>query len=81
MENLCWSSRKATHVLSDCNKTWIYRQIFSKNTQISNFMKIRPVVAELFHADRLRDMTKVKAPFAILRTRLNTWQKRMKTKF
>jgi hypothetical protein len=26
------------------------RQIFSKNTQISNFMKIRPVGAE-FHAD------------------------------
>jgi hypothetical protein len=24
---------------------------FSKNTQISNFMKIRPVGAELFHAD------------------------------
>jgi hypothetical protein len=29
------------------------RQIFEKknNTQISNFMKIRPMVAELFHAD------------------------------
>ena len=25
---------------------------FSKNTQISNFMKISPVGAELFHADR-----------------------------
>jgi hypothetical protein len=25
---------------------------FSKNTQISNFMKIRPVGAELFHAGR-----------------------------
>ena len=25
---------------------------FSKNTNISNFMKIRPVRAELFHADR-----------------------------
>jgi len=23
---------------------------FSKNTQISNFMKIRPVVAQMFHA-------------------------------
>jgi hypothetical protein len=29
----------------------IVPQIF-KNTQISNFMKIRPVVAELFHMDR-----------------------------
>jgi len=24
---------------------------FSKNTQLSNFMKLRPVGAELFHAD------------------------------
>jgi hypothetical protein len=24
---------------------------FSKNTEISNFMKIRPVGADLFHAD------------------------------
>jgi hypothetical protein len=29
--------------------------MFSKNTQISNFMKIRPVGAELFHVDRQRD--------------------------
>jgi hypothetical protein len=28
------------------------RQIFLKNPQISNFMKIRPVEAGLFHADR-----------------------------
>jgi hypothetical protein len=28
---------------------------FSKNTQISNFMKIRPVGAELFYADRQMD--------------------------
>ena len=27
------------------------RQFFSKNTQILNFMKIRPVEAELIHAD------------------------------
>ena len=32
---------------------------FSKNTQISNFMKIRPVGGELFHADGQIDMTKV----------------------
>ena len=25
---------------------------FSKNTQILNFMKIRPVTSEVFHADR-----------------------------
>jgi len=28
---------------------------FSKNTQMSNFMKIRPVGAELFHADGWMD--------------------------
>jgi proteasome assembly chaperone (PAC2) family protein len=35
------------------------RQIFLKNAQISNFMKIRPVGAELFNADRQTDMTKL----------------------
>jgi len=28
---------------------------FSKNPEISNFMKIRPVWAELFHRDRQSD--------------------------
>ena len=33
------------------------RQIFEKkNTQISNFMKIRPLAAELFHAGRQTDI-------------------------
>ena len=32
---------------------------FSKNTQIPNFIKIRPVGAELFHADRWADMAKL----------------------
>jgi len=38
-------------------KLELSRQIFDKNT--SNFMKIRPVGAELFHADRRTDMTKL----------------------
>jgi hypothetical protein len=42
------------------------RQI-SKNTQISNFIQIRPVRAELFHADRLTRLTVV---FAVVRMRL-----------
>ena len=41
---------------------------FLKNTQISNFMKIRPVGAELFHADGQADVTKLIVAFAILRT-------------
>jgi hypothetical protein len=40
---------------------------FLINSQISNFMKIRPVVAELFHADgttdRQTDMTKLTVAF------------------
>jgi hypothetical protein len=40
---------------------------FSKNTQISNLMKIRPVGADLLHADRLTDgwtdMTKLTVAF------------------
>jgi len=40
---------------------FLYR--FSKNLQISNFMKIRPVGAELFHADGRTDMTKLIVAF------------------
>ena len=36
---------------------------FSKNSQVSNFMKIRLVGAELCHADRHRDMTKLIVAF------------------
>ena len=36
---------------------------FSKNTEISNFMKIGPVEAELFPADRPTDMTKLTVVF------------------
>jgi hypothetical protein len=35
------------------NETWIFSTDFQTNTQISNFMKIRPMGAELFHTDRL----------------------------
>ena len=45
-------------LLSYYNETWIFDR-FSKNTQISNFTKIRPVGAELFHADRRTKMTKL----------------------
>jgi hypothetical protein len=48
--------------LSDMNGTYIFYK-FSKNTQVSNFMKIRSVVVELFRADRRTDMTKLKFVF------------------
>ena len=35
------------------------RQIFEKKAQISSFIKIRSVGAEMFHADRQTDMMKV----------------------
>ena len=51
---------KSLHVkrpffLSDCNETWISSINFRKKSQISSFIKIRPVKAELFHADKRRD--------------------------
>jgi hypothetical protein len=36
---------------------------FSKNPQISGFIKIRPVETESFHANRQTDMTKLIAAF------------------
>jgi hypothetical protein len=42
--------------LSDFNEIWIFFDAFSKNTQIQIFMKIRPLGAELFHADRETDV-------------------------
>ena len=41
--------------LSDFNEPWVFFDKFSKNPQISNFIKIRPVGAELFHADEQTD--------------------------
>jgi len=37
---------------------------FAKNTQISNFIEIRPVGAELFHADGQADTTKLIVAFS-----------------
>jgi len=36
---------------SEFNQTSYFLTDFSKNPQISNFIKIRPVGAEMFHAD------------------------------
>ena len=47
-----------------------YFNDFSRNTQISNFTKIRPVKAAFFHADGQKDTTKLIIAFffAILQT-------------
>jgi len=41
--------------LSDFNDTGIFLLRFSKNTQVSNFKKIGPVGAELFHSNGRTD--------------------------
>ena len=45
--------------LSYFNETSIFSTNFEKNAQVPNLMKIRPVGAELFHAVRRTDMTKL----------------------
>ena len=44
--------------LADFNETYFPNRV-SKNTQIPNFMKVRPLGAELIHAERQTDMTKL----------------------
>jgi hypothetical protein len=45
--------------LSDFNESKMLSKKFSKNTEISNYMKICPVGGELFRADGRTDMTKI----------------------
>ena len=53
--------------MSHFNKTLIFLDRFSKSTQTPNFSKIRPVAAQLFHADGrtdgLTDMMKLIVAF------------------
>jgi hypothetical protein len=39
------------------------QQIFEKNSQISNYMKIRQLGDELFHSDRRAAITKLRIAF------------------
>ena len=41
--------------LSDFNETWLFSTVFLKINGISNFMKILPVGAKLFRANRQID--------------------------
>ena len=64
------SSFKVPFIFSDFNEAGIFQTDFGKNTQISDLIKISPVGAALFHAergmdatDRRTDMTKLSVAF------------------
>jgi len=59
--NINWSSCKVPFVLVRFKWNLNFLDIFSKNTQISNFMKIRPVGAEKFH-DEVTPLNFANAP-------------------
>ena len=61
INNVYWSSCKGPVILVQFSCNLNFLDIFSKN--ISNFVKIRPVRAELFLADRRTDMTNVTVAF------------------
>ena len=67
---LYWSSCEVSIILVRFYWKFSFLQIFSKNNQVSYFMKIHPVRTELLHVDGQTDMTKLIAFLAILRASL-----------
>ena len=69
IKNLYRSSCKVPFIIVRLKKK-IFLDRFSKiKAQISNFMKIRPVGAELFHAQTRTDLTKLTVDFHKFRER------------
>jgi len=52
IKNVCWSSCKLSVILVIFQQILNFLESFSKNNQISNFMKIPPAGAEFFHVER-----------------------------
>ena len=59
IKNVFWSSCKASFILVRLQWHLNFLEIFSKNSEISNFMKILPVGAEVLYMDGQTDMTKL----------------------
>jgi hypothetical protein len=79
IKNAYWPSCKIQLLLSYCNWSRIFPTAFRKNTYISNFIKIRPVGAESFHADGRTDMTELIVAFRNFANEPKTWSKRPNT--
>lgn len=65
------SSYKVTVILSNFNQTWIFSVDFRKNIHISNYVTIRPIDIEFFHADEQTDTLKLTAASRHLAEALN----------
>jgi len=61
--NAYWSLCKILVILVSLCRNLNFLDRFSKNTQVSNFNKIRSVGEKLFHADGLTDTTKLTVVF------------------
>ena len=55
IKNVCWSLCKVPVILDRYQWNLHNLDRLSENKQIVNFMKIRPLGAEMFHADRWKD--------------------------
>jgi hypothetical protein len=63
IKHVYWSSCKMAAILVRFKYTLYFLDSFTKNTHISDFIKICPVGAELFHEYGRTDMTKVTDAF------------------
>jgi hypothetical protein len=64
--NVFWFSCKVPFILVRFQRNLAFLDRFSKYTQISNFMKIRPVGAELFPADGGLGLIQIYTPRVLL---------------